>query len=230
MKNLTKTSYAPFFLLATTVHAFPVGWVLWNHGTRTETTVINPPSFQVVLSEVESPLSDLRSISSLPVSLTSPKSTPSVNLTTDHKIEESSLSSLRKGKKIPVSVTHSLTKDKEQEKNTQHHYFLPVSKGNSPPPPLSSHTIEIKPNSKNRAPIYPLEAREQQIEGTVWLQLTISSSGRVKRAESIAPFTNPLLEKAALQAVRHWSFIVTSKVTENKEDLIRNIPVKFEIK
>lgn len=53
---------------------------------------------------------------------------------------------------------------------------------------------------------YPPEARRRGQEGTVMIEFTISESGRVTGASVLKASPWPLLNAAALQAVRGWKF------------------------
>jgi protein TonB len=72
--------------------------------------------------------------------------------------------------------------------------------------------VTIIPSPGNQKPSYPLQAREEAIEGMVFLRLSIDSSGQVINAIPLEPFAHPLLERAALKAVRTWTFAVSGVV------------------
>ncbi|MBA7557776.1 hypothetical protein ES705_50547 [subsurface metagenome] len=55
-------------------------------------------------------------------------------------------------------------------------------------------------------PRYPLAARQQEQEGVVKLQAWIKSSGRVDRVETLISSGHPLLDRAALKAVKKARF------------------------
>ena len=85
--------------------------------------------------------------------------------------------------------------------------------------------ITLKPDSNNRKPCYPLRAREERIQGTVFLRITIQPSGQVAAAVPLEPRAHPLLEKAALEAVSHWTYVIPYSVRA----LVRDIPIIFEL-
>jgi protein TonB len=64
------------------------------------------------------------------------------------------------------------------------------------------------------APMYPPLARAAHVEGIVIIEATIGPDGRVQDARVLRP--NPLLDAAALDAVRRWEFTPT---------LLNGIPV-----
>ena len=57
------------------------------------------------------------------------------------------------------------------------------------------------------APEYPLAARREGQEGTIIVRLTVGEDGRVLAAEALSASPWPLLNEAALHAVRErWRF------------------------
>lgn len=229
--KLSGTSYAPFFVLATTLHAFPMGWVLWERGASIPAP-IPPLSFQVMISEIDPALYDVHSTSLLPESPELPKPTALMKPTGDIHPKPSSPSVLKKEKSIPREGISSAIKKKPSLRKNDHLFEAQPGEGGSltSPPPPSSHIPQITPHSQNRPPVYPLEARQQEIEGTVWLHLTITSSGIVKQVKAIAPYANPHLEKAALQAVQQWLFVIESAEINETKELIRQIPIHFQLR
>lgn len=58
---------------------------------------------------------------------------------------------------------------------------------------------------KKRMPVYPLEARQRRQQGTVLIQVTIGTDGKVRDPEvELAP--SPVLAAAAVDAVSHWEY------------------------
>lgn len=96
---------------------------------------------------------------------------------------------------------------------------IPAGLGNSPatlavPPPAVVPTFvrpggDIKEPRKivDVRPIYPPVALSAKIEGTVILEATISRSGNV--VDAVVLRSQPLLDQAALDAVRQWKFTPT---------------------
>jgi protein TonB len=68
---------------------------------------------------------------------------------------------------------------------------------------------KIRPPTKNKhvAPVYPPVARAAHVEGTVILQATIGPSGEVQAVTVLRSI--PLLDAAAIEAVRQWEFTPT---------------------
>ena len=81
-----------------------------------------------------------------------------------------------------------------------------------PPPPIVSPTSPIRLHSGMAAPrkvrdiipIYPAMARTAHVQGVVILEAVIDSNGRVESARVLRSI--PLLDEAALAAVRQWRF------------------------
>lgn len=59
---------------------------------------------------------------------------------------------------------------------------------------------------RNPAPMYPREARERGWEGTVILEVEVLPSGRCGALRVLTPSGYPVLDEAALRAVRPWRF------------------------
>ena len=53
-------------------------------------------------------------------------------------------------------------------------------------------------------PRYPQEARDNRIQGTVRLHVVLSTAGKVQQMEVVSG--DPILAKAALEAVRQWEY------------------------
>ena len=54
------------------------------------------------------------------------------------------------------------------------------------------------------APVYPPEAREDRVQGVVILEVTLSRTGEVSDVEMVR--STPLLDEAAVAAVRQWRY------------------------
>jgi protein TonB len=86
----------------------------------------------------------------------------------------------------------------------------------SPPPPPQVRVQEpvrpgghIKPPAKVRhvAPVYPRIAQDARVEGVVILEAIIAIDGRVQQVRVLR--SKPLLDQAAIDAVRQWLFTPT---------------------
>ena len=82
-----------------------------------------------------------------------------------------------------------------------------------PPPPVVTQPLpvggKIKPPVKVRhvPPVYPAFAQEARVEGIVIIEAVVGVDGRVKQARVLR--SKPLLDEAALTAVRQWEFSPT---------------------
>lgn len=86
--------------------------------------------------------------------------------------------------------------------------------------PTSSDTNDIIPLF-NPAPIYPKEARRKGIEGTIMIRASVSHLGTVLGATTLPPHINPILEEAALAAIRRWRFKPGARIVE--------VPIEFKL-
>ena len=81
----------------------------------------------------------------------------------------------------------------------------------SPPPtqtPIRLHSgIRAPQRIVNVTPLYPASARLTHVEGMVIIEATIDEQGHVARAQILRSI--PLLDDAALTAVRQWKFTPT---------------------
>lgn len=112
-----------------------------------------------------------------------------------------------------VSPAHSEAPAKPSEAGSASPSPSPVNAGTaSPPPPPTPIPPRISPGRtaarliRHTAPHYPAEARREGQEGLVRLRLAVGTDGRVKTAEVVASSGFPLLDAAALAAVREWRY------------------------
>ena len=81
----------------------------------------------------------------------------------------------------------------------------------TPPPPTGPLPIggRIKEPTKIRhvPPVYPVIAQQAKVDGIVIIEAIIGIDGRVKEARVLR--SRPLLDEAALEAVRQWVFTPT---------------------
>ncbi len=87
-----------------------------------------------------------------------------------------------------------------------------------PPPPPGSYTegsapvrvggnVKAPPKIRDVKPVYPDEAKAAGVQGVVIIEATIDTSGFVSDAKVLRSI--PLLDQAALDAVRQWEFTPT---------------------
>lgn len=72
------------------------------------------------------------------------------------------------------------------------------------------------------APMYPDLARRLQICGVVKLRATVAPNGSVKLVEPLGG--NPVLLKAATEAVSHWQYVPAPNETRELIELRFNTP------
>jgi protein TonB len=76
-----------------------------------------------------------------------------------------------------------------------------------PPPPPEEYVQVAEPKYAARAePIYPTEARRRHQEGIVRLELFINESGALDKIEIVKSSGFPLLDAAAIKAMRQSQF------------------------
>jgi protein TonB len=80
-----------------------------------------------------------------------------------------------------------------------------------PPPPAAPVRVggNIKPPTKTRdvKPTYPAIAQSARVQGVVIIEATIGPNGSVQEAKVLRSI--PLLDAAALEAVKQWTFSPT---------------------
>ena len=80
-----------------------------------------------------------------------------------------------------------------------------------PPPPAAPVRVggNIRPPTKTRhvAPVYPPIAQSARVQGIVIIEATIGPNGKVQEAKVLRSI--PLLDQAALDAVKQWEFTPT---------------------
>jgi protein TonB len=83
-----------------------------------------------------------------------------------------------------------------------------------PPPPAPTAPVRVGGNIKaptkvrNVNPIYPQIAQSARVQGVVIIEATISPTGKVTDARVLRSI--PLLDQAALDAVRQWEYTPTT--------------------
>ncbi len=98
---------------------------------------------------------------------------------------------------------------------------------NKPAPPQIP--IDTMPKVVDNPITYPPEARERRIQGSVVIQALVGKDGRVKEATAdTAQAASPILTKAAMAAVRQWTFEPARTKGEPTEIWI-TVPVHFRL-
>ena len=87
----------------------------------------------------------------------------------------------------------------------------------------------IRPPAKVRhvPPVYPPIAQQNKIEGTVILEAVIAENGRVRDVRVLRSV--PLLDGAAIDAVRQWHFTPTL-LNGEAVPVVMTVTVRFELK
>jgi protein TonB len=105
-----------------------------------------------------------------------------------------------------------------------------------PPPPPVPEPVKplrvggiIRPPTKIKdvRPVYPAIAQAARVEGTVIIEATIGPTGRVVDAQPLRSI--PLLDGAALEAVRQWVFTPTL-LNGTPVPVLMTVTVRFELK
>jgi TonB family protein len=92
---------------------------------------------------------------------------------------------------------------------------LAAARQNAPPAPVRVGG-NVAPPKKTRhvPPVYPPEAQQAHVQGLVIIEATIGEDGKVRDARVLRSI--PLLDQAAIDAVRQWEFTPT---------LVNGVPV-----
>ena len=96
---------------------------------------------------------------------------------------------------------------------------------------IESQVIRVKANPdyfQNPAPEYPELAKQMQQEGLVLLSVDVDRTGYPLKIEMIKSSGFPLLDQAALKAVRHWKFQPGSIGNVPIESTV-NVPIRFRL-
>ncbi len=110
---------------------------------------------------------------------------------------------------------------------------MPVAPPQEEPTPVEIPIILPEYNaehlrSRNVAP-YPAIAKRLHIEGTVIVRVLVSPLGLPQQIEVEQSSGAPVLDEAALKAVRNWAFVPARRGVEPVEAWIR-FPIKYHLK
>jgi protein TonB len=89
--------------------------------------------------------------------------------------------------------------------------------------------LSAKPRYRvNPAPEYPIASRRRREEGTVMLKVTVETNGAPSAISLAISSGYPLLDDAALDAVRHWAFDPARAGGVPVSSLV-TVPVRFSL-
>ena len=81
---------------------------------------------------------------------------------------------------------------------------------------------------QDRPPIYPALARSRGQQGRVLLRVMVSAAGEPSSVAVAASSGHPLLDRAALEAVRHWRF-VPAEQGGHPVAAVADVPIVFRL-
>jgi protein TonB len=101
-----------------------------------------------------------------------------------------------------------------------------------PPAPRVEEPV-TEPNGfagylNNPPPVYPKAAQRQGLQGRVLLRVRVLASGQVGSAEVKTSSGKPILDEAALTAVKGWTF-APAKRGNTPVDGWANVPIEFKL-
>ncbi|MGB7848302.1 MAG: PilZ domain-containing protein [Candidatus Acidiferrum sp.] len=99
--------------------------------------------------------------------------------------------------------------------------MIKLSRKMDPKKSKGEGNLELGRITKRADPVYPEEAKQQGIEGTVKLHIIAGRDGAVQKVEAISG--PPLLAKAAISAVREWRYTKTfldGQAIETEQDVL----------
>jgi protein TonB len=99
------------------------------------------------------------------------------------------------------------------------------------PAPAPAKTVSVDLDAATAdgpSPVYPMESRRRHEQGTVRLRVVITPEGRVKDVTVASSSGFERLDKAALDAVRHWRF--TPQMQGGVAvDAVGTLPIPFRL-
>ena len=97
------------------------------------------------------------------------------------------------------------------------------------PQPKITGGVTMPRRLDNRPPIYPAPASMQRLEGTVLLRVHLSADGSVGQLEIITSSGHPILDAAAVRAVRTWHYAPAMRGGQGVPFTFRQ-PVRFALR
>jgi protein TonB len=110
---------------------------------------------------------------------------------------------------------------------------LPVAPPQEDPTPVVVEEPIVLPkyradHLRNPKPKYPAIAQRLRIEGTVLVQVLVSPAGLPLKVKIVRSSGTPVLDEAALEAVRNWAFVPARRGAEPVESWVE-IPIPFTL-
>ena len=96
----------------------------------------------------------------------------------------------------------------------------------SPKPVIVGGLVKAPTRIRNVSPIYPAIAQSARVQGVVIIEATISAGGKVIDAKILRSI--PLLDSAALEAVKQWEF-TTPTLNGQPVPVIMTVTVNFTL-
>lgn len=97
-----------------------------------------------------------------------------------------------------------------------------------PGAPAVPTQFDVAPTVLKRVmPVYPEEAKADNLEGIVYVQIWVAKDGSVKDAK-IAKSEQPAFNKSALEAVRQWTFVPAQKDGKSI-DVWVTLPLRYRL-
>lgn len=87
---------------------------------------------------------------------------------------------------------------------------------------------EAQPLPENPSPLYPVAARRAQREGRALLRVVVATDGASREVRLAESSGTPVLDAAALEAVRAWRFLPARRNGATVEDVVL-VPVVFRL-
>jgi len=128
----------------------------------------------------------------------------------------------------PIGETSALSSDSANNASSVPAVFQTGYHPGSPGTVQGALTKADPNYAVNPPPEYPAQARRRGYEGLVFLEVLVDRKGRVTDLKVVQSSGFPILDQAALQAVRHWLFKPAKKGNELIEDRVR-VPVRFRL-
>jgi protein TonB len=110
---------------------------------------------------------------------------------------------------------------------------LPVAPPQEEPVPAPVEVPIVLPeyradHLRNPPPVYPAIAKRLRIQGTVLVRVLVSPAGLPKKIELAHTSGSPVLDEAALKAVREWAFVPARRGAEPIEMWLE-FPMNFRL-